>query len=171
MYRKSALVRVGNYRNTYPHIEDWDLWVRLSEVGKIVNLPVTTVLYRVHPNQTTEIHSFQQRESILAFSLGRLRSCLRDPMDIPQGSRGLSGLALVREVISSLFFVRPSICVSGVFGRKEVRRRFAGYLYSQSNFGSSRGLSGKVRTIFIRVLVVLIDPRLLYVKAMNQFRK
>jgi glycosyltransferase involved in cell wall biosynthesis len=41
MYRKSAAVKVGCYRESrYPYSEDYDLWVRLGTIGKLANLPI-----------------------------------------------------------------------------------------------------------------------------------
>lgn len=48
MFRKSAALAVGGYRMEAQHCEDTDLWLRLSEVGRIANLPQHLVKYRVH---------------------------------------------------------------------------------------------------------------------------
>ena len=171
MFKKSALIKVGLYRQNFPHIEDWDLWARLSEVGKIVNLPVTTVLYRVHPNQTTQTHSSEQRASIMAFSVSRLRSCLKYPQKKNVLIDGTSRVILLREIIPYLFFVRKPICASGAFARKEFRRRLAGYLYSKIGYTNSKGFSESLRIIVLRSVIVLVDPRILYVKTRNQIRR
>ena len=171
MFRKSALMKIGSYRNNFPHVEDWDLWVRLSEVGKIVNLPVTTVLYRVHPNQTTETHSSEQHESIMAFSASRLSACLEGSQKKTELIGGLSREILLRDIIPYLFFVRKPTCISGTFGRKEFRRRLAGYLYSNLKYTSPWRPLGRARTIFLSLTVVMVDPKILHVKIMNQIRR
>lgn len=44
------------YRDGLPFIEDWDLWFRLSLVGKFAILPEKLVYYRQHPNQENKIY-------------------------------------------------------------------------------------------------------------------
>ena len=46
--RKKALVQVGKYRPEYQWSEDIDLFLRLAEVGKLANLPTSTLRYRQH---------------------------------------------------------------------------------------------------------------------------
>lgn len=49
MYRLDAVKGVGGYRSGVP--EDWDLWIRLSRIGKIRNLSEELIFYRQHDNQ------------------------------------------------------------------------------------------------------------------------
>jgi len=53
MYRRSAIIQTGGYRSDFNGAEDYDLWLRLSRFGKIVNLNERLTLYRVWPNQIT----------------------------------------------------------------------------------------------------------------------
>ena len=57
MYRKSAVLKVGSYRENLP--EDWDLWLRLSQEGELGNLKEFVLFYRIHNQQIsrTEIYS------------------------------------------------------------------------------------------------------------------
>lgn len=48
MMRRDALLRVGGYREEYEPIEDFDLWLRLAEVGQLANLPDILFRYRQH---------------------------------------------------------------------------------------------------------------------------
>jgi glycosyltransferase involved in cell wall biosynthesis len=48
MIRHRALVDVGGYREEYEFVEDFDLWLRLSERGKLANIPDTLFRYRLH---------------------------------------------------------------------------------------------------------------------------
>ena len=47
MLRRSALDEVGGYR--FDQIEDYDLWLRLSERFALANLPEPVILYRLNP--------------------------------------------------------------------------------------------------------------------------
>jgi len=46
--RADALRRVGGYRAEFVHAEDYDLWLRLDEIGELGNLPETLFKYRWH---------------------------------------------------------------------------------------------------------------------------
>lgn len=48
MFRRQAILTAGNYRIPKP-CEDFDLWLRVSRVGKIRNLADTLLNYRIHP--------------------------------------------------------------------------------------------------------------------------
>jgi glycosyltransferase involved in cell wall biosynthesis len=47
MIRRSTMVSIGGYRD-FPYAEDLDLWLRLAEVGKLANLPLPVLNYRIH---------------------------------------------------------------------------------------------------------------------------
>jgi glycosyltransferase involved in cell wall biosynthesis len=63
MVRTSAMSEVGGYRSFLP--EDWDLWVRLQEIGELHNLSQKVLRYRIHGNQLS-------REKMYAKSRARL---------------------------------------------------------------------------------------------------
>jgi glycosyltransferase involved in cell wall biosynthesis len=63
MIRLESLRSIGGYRDFLP--EDWDLWVRLREIGRIENLNEMVLRYRIHPNQLS-------REKMYAQSLGKI---------------------------------------------------------------------------------------------------
>ena len=48
MFRTSAARAVGGYRIAYEGAEDHDLWLRLSETGRLANLRLPLLLYRRH---------------------------------------------------------------------------------------------------------------------------
>ena len=48
MFRRDAIERVGGYRERFQWIEDLDLYLRLSEVGELANLPDVYLRYRQH---------------------------------------------------------------------------------------------------------------------------
>jgi glycosyltransferase involved in cell wall biosynthesis len=51
MLRKSAVLKVGGYREKYRDAEDYDLWLRLSKAGNMANLQENLLKYRLHPGQ------------------------------------------------------------------------------------------------------------------------
>jgi glycosyltransferase involved in cell wall biosynthesis len=48
---RPAFEAVGGYRENLDHAEDLDLWLRLSERGKLANLAQPVVAYRIHARQ------------------------------------------------------------------------------------------------------------------------
>ena len=53
MLRKAIAQQVGLYRPAFQGAEDYDLWLRMSEVSKIANLPECLLQYRVHPESVS----------------------------------------------------------------------------------------------------------------------
>ncbi|MFN4174842.1 MAG: glycosyl transferase family 2, partial [Parachlamydiaceae bacterium] len=50
MIRKEAIQEVGGYDSEFKHAEDMELFLRLSEIGHLANLPEILFLYRQNPN-------------------------------------------------------------------------------------------------------------------------
>ncbi len=53
MFRRDVVTAVGGYRSQFDGAEDYDLYLRLLEVGKIGALNERLVRYRLHPGQVT----------------------------------------------------------------------------------------------------------------------
>jgi glycosyltransferase involved in cell wall biosynthesis len=75
---REAFEAVGGYRENLDHAEDLDLWLRLSERGKLANLPQPVVKYRIHGSQLSlqkqedqAIHAEAVRVSARARAEGR----------------------------------------------------------------------------------------------------
>ncbi len=85
MMRRSALSAVGGYRPALDRAEDYDLWLRLSEVAEIDNLPQPWILCRRHAGQVTQRHALlQARRSALARIAQDFRLQGRaDPLETP----------------------------------------------------------------------------------------
>lgn len=59
MISKAAFERVGGYRALYRHCEDYDLWLRLSEVTKLCSVDDILHRYRINHDQITVRHLLQ----------------------------------------------------------------------------------------------------------------
>jgi glycosyltransferase involved in cell wall biosynthesis len=59
--RRDAVVAVGGYREQYNCVEDLDLFLRLSEIGKVANLPDVLLEYRQHFQSVNYTRHEQQR--------------------------------------------------------------------------------------------------------------
>ncbi|MFZ4396973.1 MAG: glycosyltransferase family 2 protein [Kiritimatiellia bacterium] len=60
MARREALRRVGGYRGLFTPAEDYDFWLRLSEVAELANLPDVLQLYRIHSQSLSMKYAFAQ---------------------------------------------------------------------------------------------------------------
>ncbi|MBN2884518.1 glycosyltransferase [Patescibacteria group bacterium] len=59
MYRLDSIQPPLVYDNNISFGEDWDLWMRLGETGRLCNLPDYLIKYRVHSDNETKKHSLQ----------------------------------------------------------------------------------------------------------------
>jgi len=60
MMRKAIVQKAGFYRSAFEGAEDYDLWMRISEVAKIANLRECLLQYRVHPASVTHVARVRQ---------------------------------------------------------------------------------------------------------------
>jgi glycosyltransferase involved in cell wall biosynthesis len=98
MMRTDAVRRLSGYRRSYRHAEDYDLWLRLAEVGEIDNLHNTLLDYRIHPKSVTSQNLHTQSMNA---ALARLAA------DQPWRSRALPrGCCVVLVVIIAYPVVR-----------------------------------------------------------------
>jgi glycosyltransferase involved in cell wall biosynthesis len=64
MFRRRALLEVGNYRTDRLWHEDVDLYLRLAEVGRLANLPDILLEYRRHARAVGAAHRREQRRTL-----------------------------------------------------------------------------------------------------------
>lgn len=60
MLETAKVRQIGGYRAVYRHAEDYDLWLRLSQVTRMANLPDCLVSYRVYGGQVSTRHVVEQ---------------------------------------------------------------------------------------------------------------
>jgi len=76
MFRRRAAVESGAYRERYELSEDYDLWARLSFLGRIVILPEIGMRHRLHDRRYSILHAQHQRASWTAVSSRMLKRLL-----------------------------------------------------------------------------------------------
>lgn len=83
MMDRDLVLRVGGYRAAYPHCEDYDLWLRLSEHTLLCSIPERLLLYRHSDRQVSTQHVLaQQLGAAIAFAAHCERIAGRpDPTD------------------------------------------------------------------------------------------
>ncbi|MBN8996229.1 MAG: glycosyltransferase [Rhizobiales bacterium] len=70
MMRRKAVEAAGGYRSFFTGAEDYDLWLRLAEQGKVGNLAARLGAYRVHEDSVSARSALRQ-----AFSAALARRC------------------------------------------------------------------------------------------------
>lgn len=75
MMRRPAVVSAGLYREPMRHAEDYDLWLRMAERGKLANLPFIGLKYRTHQGCVTVTENYPARlHSLAAWRASEFRS-------------------------------------------------------------------------------------------------
>jgi glycosyltransferase involved in cell wall biosynthesis len=64
IFQKDIIDQLGGYRSKYPHVEDLDLFLRVSEQGKIENLKEPLLKYREHISKVGHLHYKEQMTEI-----------------------------------------------------------------------------------------------------------
>ena len=65
MVRRTCMDAVGGYHAAFRHCEDYDLWLRLTEVTKLGNIPEKLVQYRRYAGQVSQKHLAEQATNAL----------------------------------------------------------------------------------------------------------
>jgi GT2 family glycosyltransferase len=124
MARTDALRSIGGYRSVAQHAEDYDLWLRLAEVGRIANLPDVLVSYRQHAHAISARHiAAQELAALAARGAARLRRSGRpDPLGAADVGSLLDYRATQRMISDAM--PRPEFALAffrGVLGRETER--------------------------------------------------
>lgn len=83
-FRTSVVRSLGGYRARIKRAEDWDLWLRLSEVGRLTTVDEALIRHRNHPDQVSldQCGKSQQIDSRVAITSYWLRRMGEpDPVD------------------------------------------------------------------------------------------
>jgi glycosyltransferase involved in cell wall biosynthesis len=101
MLRRSALEHVGGYR--FDYVEDYDLWLRLSEHFELANLAEPLVLYRIHADQLSlfEREEIEKRRIVVRDAARARRTSCKDPLaDIELPSQILAGIEFDKKELA-----------------------------------------------------------------------
>lgn len=64
MFKKNAVEKAGGYTVSKNYFEDYHLWSRLSEIGKVTNLPEILVRYRHHEKSLSKGGSYFTEDAL-----------------------------------------------------------------------------------------------------------
>lgn len=95
MMRREAAIAVGGYRKITEYVEDFDLWLRISEKYEIKNLKEPLLYYRVHDGQLSQSPGWSQwvLVELAILSAQRRRKGQLDPLE-PYANSKLADLPL-----------------------------------------------------------------------------
>ena len=84
MMRRGAVLKVGGYRKAFSHAEDYDLWLRMSDLGyAIANLPQPLLNYRIHNANVSAVRGEEQAlgNTLTRFAHRVRKAGLPDPLE------------------------------------------------------------------------------------------
>ncbi|MFL6248723.1 MAG: glycosyltransferase family 2 protein [Thermoanaerobaculia bacterium] len=81
MFRRDMVLALGNYRVEFDCSQDYDLWSRLAEHGRLRVLPITGMRYRMHDHSVTVKSGKRQRLNSLTISRRNLTAFLGEELD------------------------------------------------------------------------------------------
>jgi glycosyltransferase involved in cell wall biosynthesis len=102
MLRRTLAIAAGGYDVSFPVAQDYDLWLRLSAVTRMANLPEPLVIRRLVPGRVT---AARDDERLRAEARARWRAVRRGdypPWAVPFALRPLLALALPGPLRGSL---------------------------------------------------------------------
>ncbi len=72
---KSEVLKMNKvkYNPKFEPAEDYEMWTKLSEYGKLANIPDILIKYRRHEYQTTNTRSFEQKEISKEIALNHIK--------------------------------------------------------------------------------------------------
>jgi glycosyltransferase involved in cell wall biosynthesis len=82
MFRRTALLAAGGYRSTFPHAEDYDLFLRIADFGAIENPDKLLLYYRSHAGSVSRLNLELQETAATYAELAALLEHRGIPHDI-----------------------------------------------------------------------------------------
>ena len=133
MMRRDAVLKAGGYRKAFSHAEDYDLWLRMSDLGHaIANLPQPLLNYREHGASVSAVHrTVQGQHTILArLAHWRRKAGLPDPfeeVEVINTELIKNAPAHLRPDLDVIFFLAQHLRLS-LSSRKELDAAWRQYL-------------------------------------------
>ncbi len=98
MMRASAIKAIGGYREGYPHAEDYDMYMRISKIGKIENIDDVVLKYRLHGANISVTKTCVQERAAVQAELDNMNAHLRrsERQELKISQRSLDGYVELR---------------------------------------------------------------------------
>jgi len=105
--RRAALEQAGGYDEAFPVAQDYDLWMRMSRVTRMANLPEPLVVRRLRPGRVSEVRDTERLRAEASVRWRAVRSGAYPPW-------------------CSFFALRPILAQALPGGARRVLRRLRG---------------------------------------------
>jgi|GEM_PF-1767644 len=114
--RKSEVLKVGGYRNEFPHAEDYDLWLRMRSYCDLANMSNPVIKYRIHESQISTSKLILQLKStvqLIAVANGLEIMDLKKALDLAKvdSVAELSKFVLNLEMMNENRKFATSVCM------------------------------------------------------------
>jgi len=99
VFRRENVIAIGGYREQLP--EDWDLWLRLSENGRITNINSVVIKYRIHDTQLSRsnLYKSSNAQQLIYKSLIERKKKNRGERELTVSSQQISDLIWNTQIL------------------------------------------------------------------------
>jgi len=114
LFRRDAAIKIGGRKSRWKFVSDYDFWLRLSRLGKIIRLPGVLAQWRENPNST----SISSRGKDMAAERVLVTEVFLSENDIP--------IRLRRMALGNCYYLaaRLSFFDQGISGRSLLLKAF-----------------------------------------------
>jgi glycosyltransferase involved in cell wall biosynthesis len=180
--RAEAFRRTSGYRPVMTVAQDYDLWLRIVEHGRIANLPETVVRYRFHPGQasTRDLERTAIAVRVALAASRRREAGGGDPLDAAESldrdlaqSLGIGSEEIAEQQIDYGLWLARTLtrggygaavaplwraCLARAGDSRDPRRRRIAILRARAD-SSGAGRGEAVRALALRAAAGALEPR------------
>ena len=126
MFRRAAFAQTQGYSEDFHAAEDYALWIEMSRLGRLIELPDYLLDYRVHGGSTSLVKLSRQRESCLKAELVHQARVIAGDEALArrfQTAEGLAPMLAALPVLASA--TMPSRLAVATYFQAQVTKRLA----------------------------------------------
>lgn len=154
MMRAEAIKSIGEYSSRYPHAEDHDMFMRISELGRIENLREVILDYRFHGGNVSVQKLAQQERNAALAEIDNVRAARKK-----HGKRALRLSSNMFEAYVAIRILRRELGL----GNLQKPEHFAGII-----FKIIKGLPGSEPFTTGRLLLMIMFHAIRSIKISNE---
>lgn len=158
-YRADIVKRIKGYNKKIKHAEDWDLWLRLSEIGRFSTINEPLVKIRKHPNQISHFESGSRqltdsRVALVSYWLRKFGE--NDPVDQDD-----EGFLVFRD------WIEVQLKESGFYKYQHFKLELKKYISRGDMYGVFRTVFFNFSFLFMAIKEHFLGENLTYKIALN----